>query len=1043
MNPALNYHNDPTDVQITVESSLTIDSGRKPAGADAGPAHNPIDSFNPVVSATLTACTMDDAGVWHMTLALVENGLKRSGCLRVPAYLADSARAASDILHAVSSCEKSPDIGINLLNVHDASGQFRFPDDLKDAGDRYPLIVVQPNYLVNVTALTQFDYCPRNYLMDRYSFPETHQALLRGALVHSVFDFMLRHPGERQGLIEHCHRELDRQLPALTMQNLSAEAHYQDARDHLNALAQGACKTLNGASFQDMYVERYVINPDLGLKGKIDALVRKTNGAWQAIELKTGKSWGAKVNTGHAFQVGAYHLLLTQLGIGPLDPPCVVYTGNQVKLMRDGGQPLPADTMIKSLPFKAETAIQMMNLRNELVRIDFTGALDFNTNQNKCKACVRLGKASYCIRLHTLGLTGGTLPSAHLKPIIAETFIEEKHIEAFRVMNHALLEEYRAIRLQQGRLLQDGTEIRIAQGVCLPVARSGSMAQEGLLELRFPQENNSELREGDPCFLSDAAGPVWGCCMEVFISSIGKTQAVVTLPQDIETLWFEPAYLDAHTPEAAFSRNFAAIFSLWACPETSGKTLGAIRRFLAGEPRPFRPNQPVPYDAVDIDPPPLSMQRRAVEMALGLQDILLIQGPPGTGKTYTLSLIVKALAATGSRIAIATYTHRAADEVLTKLSSIAPEVEIRKLGRVENVSSRHAEKCLEQILDRSDTDFTRSAPKEMLSDLASRQAELKTMLHHRCVYIGTTHAWLSGQYDTLPGLMTSDDSTLFDVVIVDEASQIITPNIMGVLRLAHRWILVGDHKQLPPVVAGEASASLEKTLFERIAEDTSVQENILVRLDTQHRMPAVLSDFIGVTFYGGNLRTTDGCSLRECPVMIDHPLMEQNGCIGLVHIEPSAADASLKQSSEESLWIAEMIQTLIDGGWPLRYADGKPTIGIIAPYRAQVALLRRTLEQRFEGRVESAFWNQIVDTVDRFQGDERDIMMLSLCMHPGSDTIPRIYQDERRINVALSRARMKLWIIGCIEEMQRVPVFKALKEHTETRNGLPAKCGFC
>jgi DNA replication ATP-dependent helicase Dna2 len=1036
MTSVLKCSNNLTDQSVADSSSDAASSARKPAGANADPFRNPIEGFNPVVTTALKTCGMDDAGIWQMTVEYVEDGLKCSARLKVPHYFADSARAASDILHAAASRNNAPDVVINLLNVHYTSGRFRFPDDPKEAGDRYPMIVVHPSYLVNVTALTQFDYCPRNYLMNRYAFPETNQALLRGALVHSVFDFMLRHPDERQGLIAHCHRELDRQLPGLTLQNLSVESHYQDARDHLNALAKSACKALNGASFQDLYVERYVINPDIGLKGKIDALVRKTNGRWQAIELKTGKSWGAAANPGHAFQVCAYHLLLTQLGIGPLDPPCVVYTGNQAKQMRDGGPPLPAASMIKNLPFTGKTAIEMMNLRNELVRIDFTGSLDFHANPNKCKACIRLGKASQCTRLHKLGLTGGSSPSAHLHPLIASTGIEEKHVDAFRMMNQALLEEYQAIRIQQGRMLQIGTGQRIVEGVCLPVARSGSVSPEGFLELHFPEGNNSELREGDPCFLSDAAGPVRGCCMEVFIGSIDKTQAVVILPQDIKTLWFEPAYLDVNSPEAAFSRNFAALFALWACPETAGKTLGPIRRFLAGDPAPFRPNQPVLCETLDVEPQPLPMQRRAVELAMGLQDILLIQGPPGTGKTYTLSLIIKALAATDTRIAIATYTHRAADEVMTKLASIAPEVEIRKLGRVEKVSSRHGDKCLDQLLDRSDTDFTRSAPKEMLSDLAFRQAELKTVLHRRCVYIGTTHAWLSGQYDSLPGMMHPDEAPLFDVVIVDEASQIIIPNLIGVLRLAKRWILVGDHKQLPPVVSGESSAILEKTLFERIAADTSMQENIMVRLDTQHRMPPELSDFIGCAFYGGNLRTADGCSLRECPVRIDHPLMTSDGCIELVHVEPSAADVSMKQSTEESRWIAEMIHTLIDGGWPLRYADGKPTIGIIAPYRAQVALLRRTLEQRFEGRVEPVFWNQLVDTVDRFQGDERDIMMLSLCMQPGSSTIPRIYQDERRINVALSRARMKLWIIGCIDAMQRIPAFKALKEHTEARNGL-------
>ena len=165
----------------------------------ADPTREPIAGFNPVVTATLKACAMDADGVWQMTLAHGENGVERYGNLIVPAYLAGSARAASDILNCVASRQEVQGVSIKLLNVHYGSGRFRFPGDPNEAGMQYPMIVVQPSYLVNVTALAQFDYCPRNYLMDRYAFAETNQAMQRGTLVHSVFDFMLRHPDEAGG----------------------------------------------------------------------------------------------------------------------------------------------------------------------------------------------------------------------------------------------------------------------------------------------------------------------------------------------------------------------------------------------------------------------------------------------------------------------------------------------------------------------------------------------------------------------------------------------------------------------------------------------------------------------------------------------------------------------------------------------------------------------------------------------------------------------------------------------------------------------------
>jgi len=965
----------------------------KTTRSDVDPTREPTEGLNSVVTAILEHCAKLDDHFWDMTFLVKSGDADEYVSLKVPEYLENSAEAASDILDSVQLQRPVPEITVKLLNITYRAGEFHFPEDLSEVGDQYPMLIVQPSYLVNVTALTHFDFCPRNYLMDRYSIPETNQAMQRGSLVHSMFDFMLKNPNKREGLIEHCHTTLDRQLPDLAMQNIPPAEHYDDVKPHLNALARGVKETLETSSFKDVVVERYMINPDLGLKGKIDALVKKANGKWQAIELKTGTSWGAKARAGHAFQVSAYHLLLEQAGIDPLDPPCVFYTGDMAKEFKEGEVSLRPSSMIKQLPFTAETAIEIMNLRNELVRIDYTGSVIFNSNSNKCRACVRLGKAPHCIHLHKLGLEGGDDPSVHLDDLLQTSHIGDAHFKEFQMMNRALLEEFRTVRTEHGQSLQGSIMSREAKGVCLPVKCSNLSVNEGSLELVFPRGNSSEFREGDPCLLSDADGPVHGNCIEVYISSINKTKAVVTLPQGVESLWFEPSLLDSNAPDAAFERNFGALYALWACPETSGRTLGSIRRFLSGESETFSPNQVVPCSLDDLDPQPLPTQQRAVELAMGLKDILLIQGPPGTGKTYTLALIVKALAKKGKRIAIATYTHRASDEVLNKLESIAPEVKVRKLGRIEAVSAQHGKKCLNQILDREDTNFIKSNRIEMLKDLESRYEELSEVLSAQSVYVGTTHAWLSGKHDSLPGLMADGESKLFDVVIVDEASQVITPNLIGALRLAEKWILIGDHKQLPPIVVGDTTGVLEKTLFEKIAEQAQGRENLLVQLDTQHRMPPVLSDFIGQTFYGGNLRTAESCMQPSLSVSIDHPLMHPEHCIGLVNIPWDSNVLQIRKSKQEADWIADTLKTLIDSGWPLIGETGKPTIGIIAPYRAQVALLRRTLEKKLEVLgFGSDIWSQIVDTVDRFQGDERDIIVLSLCLNPEHKHTPRIYQ---------------------------------------------------
>ena len=986
--------------------------------------------FNHFITAVMKCCEQGASGIWQLELIINEKGQNRHALLTVPDYLSQSAQAAADILRKIKSRENPPDLVINILNVVYENGGLFLPKDLNEVEEDYPLIVIQPSYLINVTSLTSFDYCPRNYLMNRYSIPESNQAMQRGSLVHSVFEFMLQHPGKREGLMEHCHSKMDKQLPELTMNGVSPKDHYNDVRLHLNALAKGLSKALNPDSFKNMYIERYMINPDLGIKGKIDALVQKANGCWQALELKTGKPWGAKAKLGDALQVCAYHLLLSQAEIEPLDPPCVIYTGNEAKRLKDGVR-LQPETMVKEILFNAEKAIELINLRNELVRIDYTGELDFNTNDNKCKACVSQENAIHCINLHGLGMHGGDWHSEHLDHLIDDLLFPKKSKELFKSINSALLEEFQMIRTRHGQMLQGNIEGRISEGLCLEVKRLKAKQEDGQLILEYPFGNRTEFREGDPCLISDKEGPIRGNCIEVYISAINKTQAIVSLPHGVNELWFEPAYLDINAPDAAFERNFASLYTFLALSKTADCSLSSLNNFLTGETSAIRPNEVIPCEIEYVVPMPLPRQKRAVEIAKGLNDILLILGPPGTGKTYTLSLIVKELVKDGKTVAIATYTHRAAEEVLNKLTSIAPQVEVRKLGRIESASSKHRGKCLELFLERNEDESLCFSKEKILEDLSRRQDEIKKSLTSPCVYVGTTHAWLSGKFDALPKMMTNGEQSLFDYVIVDEASQIITPNLLGSLRLGEKWVLVGDHKQLPPIVIGDTTGVLEKTLFEQIADTKERHESILIQLDTQHRMPPALSDFIGRTFYDGNLYTAQACKVNKIMDKINHPRIMGDHCIALINVEQDE-EFTNKQSMREAKWITNLVEELLESGWPLKDESKKPTVGIIAPYRAQVALLRRELEEVFQSHYESDFWNDVVDTVDRFQGDERDIIIISLCMHSNSKNIPRIYEDERRINVALSRAKMKLWIIGAIEEMEKIQVLKDFKLYAES-----------
>ncbi len=878
-----------------------------------------------------------------------------------------------------------------------------------------------PSYMVNVSALTHFDFCPRNYLMDRYSVPDLHPAQIRGNLVHEVFEPLLQEPQDRASLMRHFGRSLHRQVPQMVMAGTDPHAVFQDSRHHLNTLFRSV--NWLHQKIEEVFAERFFLDPELGLKGKIDALVRKKNGRWQALELKTGKSWGQKANRGHAYQVAAYQLLLLRAGFTRLDPPGVLYTGDGAARLRDRAAALPPRATLKNVSFGAREVLEHVNLRNDLVRIDITGTLDFNTNDNKCRACVRLKKAETCLDLHHIGLDGGPTAAPSLAQDLARDSFTDRDRDLFRNFNQALLHEFRTLRCEHGRTLLDPLEKRVADGRCVSVRTVGLDPQRRILRLSFPAGNTTEIREGEPCLLSDEAGVLGHSVLEVWVASIDKEGAAVRLPKGVREPWFQPCYLDANSPETAFARNFAALYQLWSRDAVVHESLAPVRRHLRGQdPRWPANTQVAGSDGQPAGPALLPDQKRAVALARGLEKLLLVQGPPGTGKTLTLACMVRELANAGKRVLVATYTHRAAEEVMAKLHDPAAEVPVRKLGRVDATSARFADRCLDSILQRN-----RPLPAEgargpdVVREVGDHARDVQDLLAEPAIYVGTVQTWISGAYDNL-GRSGATGGFPFDVAVVDEAAQIITPAMVGVLRLAPRWILVGDHQQLPPVILADDAQVLQRTLFESLAMSLPDRPDLLVSLGVQHRMPPDLGTFISREFYDGKLTSAPSCAEHVLPGE------EDAATVSLVHCPLGDGARQARVFPQEAETIVETLKTALEAGLEARDAVGRPRIGIIAPYRRQVALLRRQAEEMLAEYGDGDFWEMVINSVDRFQGDERDLIFLSLCLDSHTGHTPRVYRDARRVNVALSRARARLCVVGDLPAMDAVPVLARFRE---------------
>ncbi|MFW9923442.1 MAG: DEAD/DEAH box helicase, partial [Candidatus Thorarchaeota archaeon] len=461
----------------------------------------------------------------------------------------------------------------------------------------------------------------------------------------------------------------------------------------------------------------------------------------------------------------------------------------------------------------------------------------------------------------------------------------------------------------------------------------------------------------------------------------------------------------------------------------------------------------------------------AIEKALGLNpgDILLVQGPPGTGKTKMIAQLAREifiehyLLNSGNifdinynipkPVLILANTHRAADEVIAKLSSFEKLKPF--IIRLESYSKDHSEETQEYIIPNM-VDFDNLMQNKADADLLVSLLKQGTEIYNRSgIIVGTLG---SVGNNLLKGLD-------FNWIIIDEAGQATEPASLGMLRHMSpehesderypRIVLVGDHKQLPPVVAEETientpevpnillKAGLEKgdtlktSLFERLFRMWFGKFDNVVVLSEQYRMNECISRIIDNAFYTEvsyipaneqiGKHTLDGflsdIGVEHISLGLSTPFKEifnpQFPVIFINTEKDSSAfegveDVDIQTESRFNTKEAEIIGSLIIEYLSKFSKENQimlaKQLGIISPYRHQNNLIYGELRQR--NIPEEVIENIRVDTVDRFQGDEREIIIISLTNSNDSNIIGQLHRDWRRMNVSISRAKAKLIIIG-------------------------------
>jgi DNA replication ATP-dependent helicase Dna2 len=362
-------------------------------------------------------------------------------------------------------------------------------------------------------------------------------------------------------------------------------------------------------------------------------------------------------------------------------------------------------------------------------------------------------------------------------------------------------------------------------------------------------------------------------------------------------------------------------------------------------------------------------QAEAVGWAHGARHVACIQGPPGTGKTRVLALIARLAVERGERILMTSHTHMAINNALNKIH--AQGVPVVKVGRATQRKG----------LDDAIPNF------EGLDGWEDRPT-------NGYVVGATPFATCTARLENYA----------FDTILFDEASQITLPLALMAMRKGKRFIFIGDQRQLPPVLLSRSVLDKEAhSVFSRL---TSREAEHLVMLDETYRMNRWLTDWPSRTFYGGALRAAGKNRERrlELTGVPERFAAVLDGASPAVFIPTPDTTARTRNGREAEL-VADLCEAIVAGGLPLAQ------IGIVSPYRAQGRTLRTQLAARF-GR--EAARQVVADTVERMQGQERELVILSLAT--GDEVflaaIAEFFFQPERLNVSVTRAMTKLIVIG-------------------------------
>lgn len=903
------------------------------------------------------------------------------------------------------------------------------------------LIVVEPDFLVDISSIaacfTDYGHHPLLFTVNRLKERANTQPILLGNFADTALDDLINLQGDFTESIGKSFRE--QALQFCTCEGFNSQDFVRDARQRTENLREVVDVLFSEFSREKAILEPSFVCERLGLQGRVDLM---TTDMRLLVEHKSGKNYNIELlrnttdetlrrNSTHGLQLESHYVQL------------LLYYG--ILRYNFGISDNRADIRLLYSKYPARQGLLVVNYYQQL----FREAIKFR-NQIVATEYYIAQKGFGRILPH---LTPAVIYADQKRDTFFTRYIEPRlsalnsQLSVLTPLERAYFERmltfvYREqLYAKVGSLEGKSTAIADLWNMPLSEKQETGNIYTGLTLECFEDSERVSLtvthtetapnfRRGDMVYLyayHDKPDICHSILFKGTIESISSEQLVIRLSnrqQNPHLFTAEKHYAVEHgSTEMSTGSSISSL-------QTFITALPSRRDLLLGQRQPEADTRQTLHNSHHADYDPIILK------ALQAKDYFLLVGPPGTGKTsMALRFLVEehlSLNPQSSSLLLTAYTNRAVDEICGMLTDSG--LDYIRIGNKSACDPRFADHLLETSLGKS-----------------PKLDAIRQKLQQTHIIVGTTSMLLSRPYIF--------SLKQFDVAIVDEASQILEPGLVGLLCRVPKFILIGDYKQLPAVVQQpERESAVEESclqdicltdcrhsLFERLIrwETSKGRNQFMGILRKQGRMHPDIAEFPNRMFYFSEQLEPVPCP-HQLDTTLHYNLPSEDALDDLLKtrrmlfFDSSGKQGSLARSPSDKVNPAEarIVANLLRRIYRFYGSrfDADKTVGVIVPYRNQIAMIRSEIESL---GIE-ALQRVSIDTVERYQGSQRDVIIYSFTVTRGYQmdflTSNCFEQDghtiDRKLNVAITRARCQMLMTGCAPLLRQNPLFAELIDFT-------------